>query len=75
MDAKNYHAWAQRQGVIRQYGLAVCGGASAELGYVSHVLDADGRNNSAWNHRALVCSLEAAEGKLEVCAVCSTYPW
>ena len=46
MDAKNYHAWAHRQWVLKKFGLW-----SGELDMISRFLDDDLRNNSAWNHR------------------------
>ena len=48
-DAKNYHAWAHRQAVVRAFGLW-----AAELSYVAELLRADVRNNSAWNQRYVV---------------------
>ncbi|KAK9840919.1 hypothetical protein WJX81_000336 [Elliptochloris bilobata] len=50
-DAKNYHAWAQRQAVVASFGLW-----AAELAYAEALIAADVRNNSAWNQRWFVVS-------------------
>jgi len=47
-DAKNYHAWAYRQWVLKNFNLW-----SGELDYVDRLLQDDLRNNSAWNQRWL----------------------
>lgn len=46
-DAKNYHVWSYRQWLVRRFGLWDVG----ELAVVDGLLQADVRNNSAWNHR------------------------
>lgn len=45
-DAKNYHVWSYRQWLVRHFSLW-----DNELSYVESLLQADVRNNSAWNHR------------------------
>lgn len=50
-DAKNYHAWAHRQAIVKQFGLW-----QQELEVTSHLLEEDVRNNSAWNQRFFVLS-------------------
>ena len=45
-DAKNYHVWSYRQWLVRHFSLW-----DSELPYVESLLQADVRNNSAWNHR------------------------
>jgi len=66
MDSKNYHAWSHRQWCLNFFSRpsaaagASAGGAPAldvfglELRYVAELLDADVRNNSAWNQRFFV---------------------
>lgn len=48
-DSKNYHAWAHRQVVV-----AAAGAWQPEMEYLECLLQADVRNNSAWNQRAFV---------------------
>ena len=48
-DAKNYHVWSYRQWLVRHFSLW-----DSELPYVEALLQADVRNNSAWNHRWFV---------------------
>lgn len=48
-DAKNYHVWSYRQWLVRHFSLW-----DSELPYVESLLEADVRNNSAWNHRWFV---------------------
>jgi protein farnesyltransferase/geranylgeranyltransferase type-1 subunit alpha len=55
-DAKNYHAWAHRQWLVRTFNLW-----SLELGVVELLLAADIRNNSAWNHRFFVVTKGGSE--------------
>ncbi|KAL0176398.1 hypothetical protein M9458_028728, partial [Cirrhinus mrigala] len=58
-DAKNYHAYRSRSGVVcnrlliclREYKLW-----DGELEYVEELLEEDVRNNSAWNQRHFVIS-------------------
>ena len=65
-DAKNYHAWAHRQWVVRTYNLW-----QGEYGIIEELLDADVRNNSAWNQRYFVVSnttdmsLSVRQGEVE----------
>ncbi|KAH9250875.1 hypothetical protein BASA81_011263 [Batrachochytrium salamandrivorans] len=51
-DDKNYHAWAHRQYVWGKRASEV--EVEEEVKFCEQVLDADVRNNSAWNHRFLV---------------------
>ena len=48
-DAKNYHVWSYRQWLVRHFSLW-----DTELPYIEELLEADVRNNSAWNHRWFV---------------------
>ena len=50
-DAKNYHAWAHRQAIVKQFGLW-----QQELEVTTFLLQEDVRNNSAWNQRFFVLS-------------------
>lgn len=50
-DAKNYHAWAHRQAIVRRFGLW-----QQELDVVNELLQEDVRNNSAWNQRFFILS-------------------
>lgn len=50
-DAKNYHSWAHRQAIISAFGGSLW---AEELEYTAELLEADVRNNSAWNQRAFV---------------------
>lgn len=50
-DAKNYHAWAHRQAIVRRFGLW-----QQELDVVNELLQEDVRNNSAWNQRFFIFS-------------------
>ena len=52
-DAKSLHAWSHRVAVAARFGAW-----EAELALTARMLDADVRNNSAWNHRfSALCSL------------------
>lgn len=53
-DDKNYHAWAHRQYVWGRRASEV--EVEDEVEFCEQLLDADVRNNSAWNHRFLVLS-------------------
>ncbi len=53
-DAKNYHAWAHRQAIVRHFGLW-----QQELEAVHELLVEDVRNNSAWNQRFFIISESA----------------
>ena len=53
-DAKNYHAWAHRQAIVKQFGLW-----QQEREVTAHLLQEDVRNNSAWNQRFFVLSKSA----------------
>jgi protein farnesyltransferase/geranylgeranyltransferase type-1 subunit alpha len=75
-DGKNYHAWTHRQWVLKAResvfhsvsSFAATGSASSrydvlwetELEYAARLIEKDGRNNSAWNHRWFVISCMAA---------------
>ncbi|KAK4692625.1 protein farnesyltransferase/geranylgeranyltransferase type-1 subunit alpha, partial [Lecanoromycetidae sp. Uapishka_2] len=48
-DAKNYHVWSYRQWLVRRFSIW-----DSELPYIESLLQADVRNNSAWNHRWFV---------------------
>lgn len=48
-DPKNYHVWSYRQWLVRHFSLW-----DIELPYIESLLEADVRNNSAWNHRWFV---------------------
>lgn len=48
-DAKNYHVWSYRQWLVRHFSLW-----DSEIPYIESLLQADVRNNSAWNHRWFV---------------------
>ena len=50
-DSKNYHAWSHRQWAVKHFKLW-----DGELAFVDRLLDADVRNNSAWNQRHFVLS-------------------
>lgn len=47
-DAKNYHVWSYRHWLVRHFKLW---DNPRELRDVDALIDADVRNNSAWNHR------------------------
>ena len=51
LAAKNYHAWAHRQAIVKQFGLW-----QQELEVTTELLQEDVRNNSAWNQRFFVVS-------------------
>ena len=63
-DPKNYHAWSHRQWAVRaltggggggrEGGAAPAGSWAAERALAEAMLQADVRNNSAWNHRWFV---------------------
>jgi len=52
-DAKNYHAWAHRQWVVRRYMVAdeMQKYTKKELDFSEKMIRLDCRNNSAWNQR------------------------
>eukprot|EP01138_Halocafeteria_seosinensis_P001775 gb/GECG01001818.1/.p1 GENE.gb/GECG01001818.1/~~gb/GECG01001818.1/.p1 ORF type:complete len:336 (+),score=45.45 gb/GECG01001818.1/:1-1008(+) len=50
-DAKNYHAWAHRQYLLRVFLSEDDYRWSSELSFCENIIDEDVRNNSAWNHR------------------------
>lgn len=58
-DAKNYHAWAHRQAMLRSWASSV--DITAELQFSSDCLERDILNNSAWTQRAFVLNLEACQ--------------
>ena len=53
-DAKNYHAWAHRQAIIKVFAGGKPGLWEQELAYTERLLREDIRNNSAWNQRYVV---------------------
>lgn len=55
-DAKHYHAWAHRQVAVR-----VGGSWAEELQYVERMIEADFRNNSAWNQRFFLLEHEVLD--------------
>jgi hypothetical protein len=67
-DSKNYHAWAHRQVVV-----AAAGAWQSEMEYLEGLLQADVRNNSAWNQRAFVIRVRV----VLVCGrpCCSAVSW
>lgn len=50
-DAKNYHAWAHRQYLLRLFLSEDDYRWNSELSFCDSMIDEDVRNNSAWNHR------------------------
>ena len=56
-DDKNYHAWAHRQWAVQLFSLW-----ESELEFTFCLIEADNRNNSAWNQRLWV--LRNMEGNL-----------
>ena len=48
MDCKNYHVWSYRHWLVRHFQLW---DDPREMTDINALLDADVRNNSAWNHR------------------------
>lgn len=52
VDAKNYHTWAYRQWLLLHFNDDILWGG--ELDFAEEMIDADVRNNSAWNHRFFV---------------------
>lgn len=58
-DSKNYHTWAYRQWVFSHFyeqpnSEHYQKNCADELEFTRHLLQADVRNNSAWNHRFFV---------------------
>lgn len=58
-DSKNYHTWAYRQWVFSHFyekpdSEDYQKNCADELEFTRHLLQADVRNNSAWNHRFFV---------------------
>ncbi|KAH7401908.1 hypothetical protein DE146DRAFT_445167 [Phaeosphaeria sp. MPI-PUGE-AT-0046c] len=47
-DSKNYHVWSYRQWLVKRFDLF---NKPEELDWTADMIDADVRNNSAWNHR------------------------
>ena len=47
-DSKNYHVWSYRQWLVKRFGLF---DDEDEMKWTESMIDADVRNNSAWNHR------------------------
>lgn len=78
LDSKNYHTWAYRQWVLAHFGglhkhdnKVEAPGAGAfpalwdgELAYVDNMLEADVRNNSAYNHRWFCVWGRLLEGRI-----------
>ncbi len=58
-EPKHYHAWAHRQWLVQEFGQW-----EAELPLCEECIDADVRNNSAWNHRFFVVSQRPGGGGL-----------
>jgi protein farnesyltransferase/geranylgeranyltransferase type-1 subunit alpha len=50
-DSKNYHVWTYRQWLVRHFNLW---DSEREIRDVETLINADVRNNSAWNHRYLL---------------------
>ncbi|KAL4940659.1 hypothetical protein BDV06DRAFT_17990 [Aspergillus oleicola] len=51
-DSKNYHVWTYRHWLVRHFGLW---DSPRELADIDSLLNSDVRNNSAWNHRYMLC--------------------
>lgn len=49
-DPKNYHVWSYRQWLVKRFDLW----GNDELDETAKLIEADVRNNSAWNHRYFV---------------------
>ncbi|KAF1971439.1 CaaX farnesyltransferase alpha subunit [Bimuria novae-zelandiae CBS 107.79] len=47
-DSKNYHVWSYRQWLVGRFNLF---DQEDELRWIESMIEADVRNNSAWNHR------------------------
>ena len=47
-DSKNYHVWSYRQWLVKRFELF---DNAEELQWTEDMIEADVRNNSAWNHR------------------------
>jgi hypothetical protein len=47
-DSKNYHVWSYRQWLVKRFDLF---DRPEELEWTAEMIEADVRNNSAWNHR------------------------
>lgn len=47
-DSKNYHVWSYRQWLVKRFDLF---DKPEELEWTAEMIEADVRNNSAWNHR------------------------
>jgi protein farnesyltransferase/geranylgeranyltransferase type-1 subunit alpha len=47
-DSKNYHVWSYRQWLVKRFDLFQ---DEEEMRWTESMIDADVRNNSAWNHR------------------------
>ena len=47
-DSKNYHVWSYRQWLVKRFDLF---DKPEELEWTADMIEADVRNNSAWNHR------------------------
>jgi len=51
-DSKNYHVWSHRQWTLKRFANKEIW--DKELAYIEELLQADRRNNSAWNQRHFV---------------------
>jgi protein farnesyltransferase/geranylgeranyltransferase type-1 subunit alpha len=58
-DEKNYHVWSYRQWLVKRFDLFA---NPEELQWTESMIDADVRNNSAWNHRYYLV-IGSREGK------------
>lgn len=58
MDSKNYHVWSYRQWLVEHFSLW---DDPEEWACVERMIEADVRNNSAWNHRWFLCFGQHAE--------------
>ena len=47
-DTKNYHVWSYRQWLVKRFDLW---DKPEEMDWTESMIEADVRNNSAWNHR------------------------
>ncbi|KAJ5273464.1 CaaX farnesyltransferase alpha subunit Ram2 [Penicillium angulare] len=60
-DSKNYHVWTYRHWLVRHFKLW---DHPREVEDINHLLKADVRNNSAWNHRYML-RFGPREGELD----------
>mmetsp|Transcript_34351 Transcript_34351/g.96845 ORF Transcript_34351/g.96845 Transcript_34351/m.96845 type:complete len:346 (+) Transcript_34351:279-1316(+) len=61
-EPKHYHAWAHRQWVVQEFS-----SWAGELAVCERFIDADVRNNSAWNHRYFCLNEPRGTGEPGAC--------